>query len=268
MAQVKVRIELNKGRTGVPLDKLGDVAKQFERFLRSLANDLKLEAKGSDWLGVNFKNGSLSWDAALQEEVSDAQARHFNHCVEFVTDYDPDSESPNGLVSDATLLEFGKLGSRIDPDEVIGIGLYGEGRKRLKWRRVEYRKASRIRHALEAPILSYGSVQGILAAVTFEGRRPSFEVQEIGTEQPVRCFYEQRLYGDLIRALQTRRAVIHAVGDLKLDRATRAVGEMDVEKIEKVEPLSEEEFRSFFGMAPEFTGQQTTQEYIREYRDA
>jgi hypothetical protein len=268
MAQVKVRIELNKGRTGAPLDKLGDVAKQFERFLRSLATDLQLEGARGEWLAVNFRNGSISWTAALQDDVPEAQVRHFNECLEFIADFDPDSEGTNAMVSNRTLLEYGRLGERIDADEVIGIGLYSGARSRLKWRRIEYRRASRIRRAMEEPILSYGSVQGLLHSVILEAKRPYFMVHELSSEQPVRCYYELTLYDDVIKALAHRSAIIHATGDMKLDRATRSIGEMEVERIDRVLPLTDDEFRSFFGMAPDLTGGQSTSEYLKEYRDA
>jgi hypothetical protein len=268
MAQIKVRIELNKGRTGAPLEKLGDVARQFDKFLRSLAADLNLTAARGAWLAVNFRNGSISWDAALQDDITDAQVRHFNECLEFIADYDPDSEGTNRLVSNSTLLEFGRLGERIDSDEVIGIGVYSGGRSRLKWRRVEYSRASRIRRAIEEPIISYGSVQGLLHSVVLEARRPYFAVHELASEQVVRCYYEQPLYDDVVRAMAQRNAIIHATGDMKLDRASRTIGEMDVERIDHVQPLSDEEFQSFFGAAPQLTGELSTQDYIREYRDA
>ena len=115
--------------------------------------------------------------------------------------------------------------------------------------------------------MAYGSVQGALASVTLEGRRPYFSVRELSTEQTVKCFYSSSLYDDVVHALSQRNAIIHATGDLRLERASRLVGEMEVERIDRVEALSDEEFRSFFGMAPELTGEQTTQEYISEYRN-
>jgi hypothetical protein len=192
MAQLKLRIELNKGRAGAPLEKLGDITRQIDRFLRSVADDLKLEVKRGEWLAQNFRNGSVSYDVAFQVDVPESKVRHFNQCIEFVADYDPDAEGINGLVSDATLLEFGRLGERIDPDETIGLGIYAPDRKRLKWRRVEYRKASRIRQAIEIPIKSYGSVQGVFHAWLKEAQQPFFQLRELATENLVRCYYTER----------------------------------------------------------------------------
>jgi hypothetical protein len=85
MAQIKLRIELNKGRTGAPLEKLGCVARQMERFLRALGADLNLETKRGEWLAINFKNGSVAWDATYQNDVTDAQFRRFNHLLVIIS---------------------------------------------------------------------------------------------------------------------------------------------------------------------------------------
>ena len=138
MARVKVRFELNKGRIGAPLSKLGDISRQAEKFLRLLAADVKVATKADEWLAVNFRNGSVSYDAEFQGEITPAEVDAFNRNLEFLADYDPDAEGANGLVSPATALEFARLGTLIDPDEVIGLGIYGRERSRLKWRRISY----------------------------------------------------------------------------------------------------------------------------------
>lgn len=268
MAQIKLRFELNKGRTGAPLDKLGDIARQVERFLRSLASDLKLETKAGEWLAVNFRSGSVSWDTAYQTEVSDSQLRHFNECVEFITDYDPETEGTNRLISDLTLLEYGRLGERIDPDEIIGVGIYpSDGRTRVRWRRIEYRRASRVRRAIEAPIYSYGSIQGELHSLIKGVARPYFQIREFATPQLVKCYYDSDLYADVHRALEYQKAIVHATGQMRLDRARRAIEEMQVERLDRVEPLSDEEFLSLFGAAPAITGDLSTDEFIERVRD-
>ena len=267
MAQIKLRIEMNKGRIGAPLEKLGDISRQIEKFLRALSADLKLEVKKGEWIAVNFKNGSVSYDASFEHEVTDSTFRHFNRCVEFVTDFDPETDGTNGMVSDATLLEYGRIGNHIDPDESIGIGLYtGETRNPRKWRQVNYRKTSQIRDAMEMPIRSYGSVQGILHAWFKEAHSPYFQVREFSTDQLVKCIYGQGLYSTIVDAVKDRNAVVYATGFLKLDRAKRVVDEMLVERIDRVERLTDDEFSSFFGMAPDLTGQMTTDQFISNVR--
>lgn len=250
MADLKLRIRLNEGRTGAPLEKMGDVTRQFERFLDSLAGDLGVESKRNAWLAVNFGNGSVRFDAAYQDEVPENVARKFNDCLAFVTDYDPDYEGTNGLVSEATLLEYGKIGACLDPDEVVSLGLFSidEPRKRPKWRRIEYRRISRVRAAMETPLSSFGSVQGSLHSLFKEVASPYFTLRELSTGQLIRCSYSAELYPSVIRALEERTAVVHASGYLQYDRTKRAVGEMQVERIDKIEPLTDGEFSALFGL--------------------
>jgi hypothetical protein len=40
MAQIKLGVKINEGRTGAPRDKLGEVSQQLEKFLRALGADL------------------------------------------------------------------------------------------------------------------------------------------------------------------------------------------------------------------------------------
>ena len=267
LAQLRLRIELNKGRTGAPLEKLGELARQLERFLRSLAGDIEIDVKRGEWLAMNFKNGSVSYDAAFQNEVSESQFREFNRLIEFVADFDPETESTNGLVTDATLLEYGRLGEHIDPDEIVSVGLYpGAGKRVTKWRQINYRKTNRVRRAIEAPVLSYGSIQGLLYSLTILGTPPVFRIREQATDNLVRCIYKPDLYPKIVAALRERNAIVHATGHMSLDRARRTVSEMNVERIDRIDPLTDDEFMSLFGSTPEITGELTTAEFIDQIR--
>jgi hypothetical protein len=267
MARIKVRFELNKGRIGAPLSKLGEISRQSERFLRSLASDLKIEGKAEEWLATNFRNGSVSYDAEFQGEISPGEVDAFNRNLEFLADYDPDAEGANGMASPMTALEFAKLGTLIDPDEVIGLGIYGRDRTRLKWRRISYAKTAEMRALLEAPIPTYGSVQGIIHSLQKEVRRPYFSLRELATDALVRCSYPMRMYGDVVDALRERTTVLHVAGDTTYDRATRAIVELRVDRIDKAGMLSSEEFERFFGSAADFTGQLSTDDYIDAIRE-
>jgi hypothetical protein len=267
MARIKVRFELNKGRIGAPLSKLGDISRQAEKFLRLLATDVKIAGKADEWLAVNFRNGSVSYDAEFQGEITPAEVDAFNRNLEFLADYDPDSEGTNGVVSQTTALEFARLGTLIDPDEVIGLGIYGRDRVQLKWRRISYAQTAEMRAQLEAPVPAYGSVQGIIHSLQKEVRRPFFRVRELATDALVSCYYPTRLYGDVVDALRERTAVLHVAGDTVFDRVTRAMAELRVDRIDKARMLSSEEFEQFFGSAPDFSGDLNTDDYIDAIRE-
>jgi hypothetical protein len=97
-------------------------------------------------------------------------------------------------------------------------------------------------------------------------QRPYFQIREFGSDQLIRCYFEMRLYAEVHRALEHANAVVHATGEMRLDRARRAVDEMHVERLDRVEPLSDDEFHSLFGSAPEITDDVTTAEFINNIR--
>jgi len=266
MASVKVRFELNKGRTGAPLSKLGDISKQAEKFLRALASDLSIDAKAGEWLAVNFKNGSVSYDAEFHGEITSAEVDSFNRCLEFLADFDSDSTGRNGAVTDATILEFARMGAMIDPDEVIGFGIYGRNRQKPKMRSITYARLAERRAQMETPIPAYGSVQGIIHSLTKEAERPFFRLRELSTSSLVNCYYPGRLYDDVAKALQQRRNVLHVDGPMKFDRSTRAITELTVERIETARMLAPAEFEAFFGSCPNYTGEMTTDEWLDALR--
>jgi hypothetical protein len=267
MTAIRIRFQVNKGRIGAPLSKLGKIAEQAERFLRALATEAEIDQASGEWLAQNFDNGSVSYDAVFQGIVTPAQATIFNRHMEYVVDFDPDSEGAQGMVKPATLAEFARMGALMDPDEVIGIGLYQDGRKKPVWRQISYAKTVGVRQAIEAPLPTYGAVQGIIHSLQKELRQPYFQVRELSTESLVRCTYTTAQYPQVADALQERTTIIHVSGDVTYDRASRAVSELRLDRIDKARVMTPAEFEQFFGIAPRFTGEMSTDEYIDSLRD-
>jgi hypothetical protein len=252
MARLKIRFSINKGRHGAPLAKLARISEQAEKFLRSLAADSGIEVKQGEWLAVNFKNGSVEYDAEFQGAINDAAAQIFVRGAELLADYDPENEGLNAAVSETTALEYSKIGALIDPDETVGMGIYPALGGGVKWRQITYGKTAAIRKHIEAPIPSYGSLQGIIHTLHKEAREPHFQLRELATEALVRVFYPNALYSDVADALRERNTMIIASGNMLYDRTSRTASEMRAERIAKMPTLSTAEFESFFGSAPDF----------------
>lgn len=252
MATLKVRLRVNSGRVGTPLYKLGKISEQVERFLRALAADCDVETKSNQWLALDFKNGSVEYDAVYQGDVSFGAAQYFARSLEFLADYNAAGEGLNGIVKTETALEFAKLGALIDPDEDIGLGIYPDRGGAPTWRRVTYAKAAGIRRELEQPLPTYGAVQGILHAWFKEAKEPSFQLRELSTDALIRVLYKPPLYADVARAVQERTTMLIISGDMLYDRATRSAIEMRAEKIDRQAMVSNGEFEAFFGSAPSF----------------
>jgi hypothetical protein len=124
VARIKVRLIINKGRHGAPMTKLGKISEQAEKFLRALAADCEIDSYPGEWLAVNFGDGSVADDAEFQGDVNPGVAQIFMRNLEFLADFDPESEGLNLAIKPATALEYARIGALIDPDEEIGLGIY------------------------------------------------------------------------------------------------------------------------------------------------
>lgn len=238
------------------MTKLARISEQAEKFLRSLAADSGIEAKQGEWLAVNFENGSVGFDAEFQGAVNEGSAQIFVRGAEFLADFDPDIEGLNAAVSQSTALEYSKIGSLLDPDEVVGMGIYPARGGRPRLRQITYGKTAEIRRQVETPIPTYGSVQGVIHALFKEAKEPNFQIRELSTGALVKVYYLNSLYPEVASALRERNSVVIVSGNLLYDRVSRTAFEMRAQRIRQMPTLSSSEFEAFFGSVPEF-----------EYRD-
>lgn len=263
MARLRVRLRFNPGRTGTPMDKLGEFSSQTERFLRSLASDLGLPAKKGEWLASRFSNGSVEFDGEYPAAVPDAVVSRGQEALDLITGEEPLEAVNRGPVSYGTAAEFSRIGKIMDPDEKFCIGLYRNGGDAPdEWREITYRRADEMRQLLDAPIASYGSVQGTIHAWHQGAVPPFFTVRELSTGALIRCNYKAALHSKVYEAHEQPHAVVHVYGDIEWDRATRQIVTLQATNIEIMKPLSEFEFQKLAGSAPNFTGALTTDEYI------
>jgi hypothetical protein len=257
VARIKVRLVINKGRHGAPMAKLGKISEQAERFLRSLAADCEIDAYPGEWLAVNFGDGSVAYDAEFQGDVNPGVAQIFTRNLEFLADFDPESEGLNLAIKPATALEYARIGALIDPDEEIGLGIYppdAPGRA-PKWRAITYRTTAALKREIETPVPSYGSVQGILHAWFKEARESNFQMRELSTDALVRVYYTPALYSNVAKAVQERTTMLLVSGNMLFDRATRLATELRADRIELIRMLSTAEFEEFFGSASDFVAE-------------
>lgn len=267
MARLRVRFRFNPGRVGSPMDKLGEFASQTEKFLRSMAFDLGVKAKKGEWLAQNFTNESVAFDAEFADEVVDTVQSRALSVFETITGKEPLEASNRGLVSLDTMAEFSRIGRIMDPDEKFLIGLY---RTQLDepsdWREVTFRQIAEIRLLLDAPIPAYGSVQGIVYSWHSGAMPPFFQLRELAAGGLVRCVYNAELHASIHLATRAPNTVVHVYGDMRWDRVSNSIIDVAVNDLEVAEPLTETEFDQIFGSIPEFTGDESTADYVETMR--
>jgi len=147
MSRLRVRIELNRGGVGVPLEKLASVVQQAQSFFRMLGDDVHIDQSQGDWLGFDFDHESLNFTAEFVGAVTQEQVAAFHSAF--------DGTTP---LRRATIAQFARIADAIEEDEVIGFGLYfNEGDDPGEWRCLSRRDALRIAEEIQV-LLGEGQV--------------------------------------------------------------------------------------------------------------
>ena len=147
MSRLRVRIELNRGGVGVPLQKLASVVQQAQSFFRMLGDDVHIDQSQGDWLGFDFDHESLNFTAEFVGAVTQEQVAAFHSAF--------DGTTP---LRRATIAQFARIADAIEEDEVIGFGLYlNEGDDPGEWRCLSRRDALRIAEEIQV-LLGAGQV--------------------------------------------------------------------------------------------------------------
>lgn len=232
--------------------KLGKIAEQTEKFLRIYAADLGLDVKSGDWLAADFKNSSVEFQAEFPKEVTHAVAQFFSTGLEVLADFDPDAEGLNGRVSATAALEYSRIGSLLDPDEIIRMGIMSPDARAPRWRDITYSALSSIRRDLEQPVTAHGSVQGILHAWFKEAKEPHFQLRELATDALIKVLYSEDLYDKVARAVQERNTTLMVEGQILYDKISKNALELKANRINSMQMMSPQEFDEVFGCAPSF----------------
>lgn len=267
MARLRVRIRFNPGRSGAPLDRLGEFSSQMEKFLRSLANDVGIKTKKGEWLASNFTNESIAFDSEFAGSASEAEVIRGVNAIDVISGENPIEACNTGLINYGTLAQFSQIGKALEPDESYFIGLYRNGGGTpSKWNEVSYKKAAEIRQLLEAPYVSSGSIQGMMYSWNPGAQSAFFQIRELAVGSIIHCSYGSELYSRVHNAMKIAQSIVHVYGNIKWDRAANAIVDVEARDIEVAEPLSEEEFDRLFGSIPNFTSELSTSDYIEWLR--
>jgi hypothetical protein len=172
MARLRIRIELNRGGVGVPLQKLASVVAEAQKFFHMLGNDIHIDQENGEWLGFDFDHESLNFTAEFVGPVTADQVSAFNAAFDGTTS-----------LSRATITQFARITDAIEEDELIGFGLFlnGIGNEPGEWRCLSRRDALRISEEIR---LLAGSSEG----AETESHLPAVSDSGIGA----RLFSERR----------------------------------------------------------------------------
>jgi hypothetical protein len=266
MARYRIRIELRQGKRGIPLGTLADIAAETQKFLRMTAQDIDIPVFESGWLATDFANDSVDFNVESTSDADDYQVRQFGSAIRRVVEYHPNKPLPIGVRSD-TVLQFARIAELIEPGEPARLGIFNNGSESPEvWQSLIKSEAIAIREYLEDRVEYWGMIQGIIHSLFKESQPPYFNIREMSNDVLVRCTFPASRYSEFIPLLKEKRAVVLVSGYITARRTDRRIERVHIDRMEPAPELSDSDFEKFFGSAPRFTGDQTTEEFLNEIR--
>lgn len=267
MNELKLRVELNKGRVGIPLDKLGRVVKETLQFLTAVDQDIGIGDDPKSWLALNFGNSSVNFDCLRVGELEPAVIDRGNRIIRSIMANDYSDPETDLLVRPMTRLQYTQIANPIDPDEKVLFGLYGnQDDEPVDWFELTRESAIRVLEDTPQIVTYYGEIQGIVHAFYKESASPKLVIRELSTRDLVDCFFTPDMYQAAVETLLEPNAVIFVEGEVSEDRIKNQVASIKVADFRPAPDFDDTQIDEFIGSYPEFTGNLTTEEFIRAVR--
>lgn len=264
MADLRIPLVLNKGRKGIPFQKLARISYELQQFLGLLGADLHIEL-GNGWLATGFNDGSFGCVAEKVDPVEEPTARAFKQAFRNIARRRPDAR-----VRPSTIRQYAKIADPMEAEDTAEFILPEMDSDEQADERCELTKqqALLITSEIQGVVRSYGGIQGVIHSV-FLGASPAhFQLRELSTGNLVKCVYSSRRhYDELTAVLKEQDAVVHVYGTIRTDFVNRQIEELKVEKIQLADSFSQEDFDRFIGCAPGLLGDQSLQEFIDDVRE-
>jgi hypothetical protein len=259
MTQLRVKIELNKGRHGIPIHKLAEIAEEEEKFFKMFSADIHLGS--GEWIADNFKNGSLAYDISFVGEVTDAALRTGKKALDLITNPETMPDDLKLGIRKETFLQFAKIASPLEEDDFVCIGLYN-GSPRPEMRELSKRRYLEIEKEITRTIEQYGGIQGVITAFFKESNL--FWVRALSTGERITCIFPPGMYTKAWKLLESKDAIINVEGWMTLKNGK--IEHLKVTTLSQAVEYQEEDLERFFGCDPDFTGNLSTEEYIDDLR--
>jgi hypothetical protein len=267
MRHVRIRVELNKGRVGMPLDKMAAIARDTVDFLGSLTRDLGLEEPAHAWLAERFDNGSVDFDCRFAVPLEEARGLGLRSAMRMVFANDYSDATTAMLIRPETRRRYARIARPLDADEVARFGIYQDGTvDSIEWFTLSAALAAEIEEPLAGSHRSYGEVQGIVHAFFKEAEKPYLKIRELSSQQLVNCYFPKELYRNAVEVLADPEAVVFVEGWTTESAETGFISEVEVADFRLAPEFRSEVYHAGLGSQPGFTGGIETTDYIREVR--
>ncbi len=240
MSHLRLRIKLNKGQRGISLEKLEKIVSETRKFLVATSQDLEIISP-ENWIGVDFRNGSLLYTNESAAIVSPPQIQVFNQSLIHLS---KGELAPQ--LQPSTAEHFFGMFEALEPREGLGIGIYVDGNDRPKWLKVSREIALLPSTRAGLPIReSIGAVQGTLHVWFRKSDPPYFNLRELSTQALIKCYYDKSDYAAVLQAVKTENQVIHVHGRIFMDMIGRCIDHIKADRIIPADPFTFSDLEKF-----------------------
>lgn len=269
MSKLRIRIKLNEGGVGAPLSQLVEVLAEAEKFFRYLAQDVGIQISKSQWLTTNFENGSLGFDAESGVTYHPEQLKQYNHSFSEIARLERGSSIPNGMIRHRTVVQYARIGEKLQPHEKVQFGLYRpEEPKPFDWKPLSHRRAVDLSEWFNESVDYVGSLQGVVHSVVVETPK-SIELRPVAPRKKlIRCEITEEVYKKLVPLLEQPSRLLYLRGNATARRVDREILSFRAFDVIGAPPFSREKFFSMLGSAPAYTGGKSTEDAVDEGRNA
>ncbi len=261
----KIRIELNKGKKGVELDKLAAVARETSKFLTSLSVDLG--EPETEWLADNFENGSVCFEIESKREIR-TEPEVWKRAFRSVMDNSFSDDFVNVKVRPETRARYFDISKALPDGEFlsVGVAVNGDSEGGFEWHRLDKSLASAAAYSAEPKIKCHGEIQGIVHAFFKETKTPKLVMRELSTRNLVDCYFEEEMYEHAVALLQDKNGVIFVEGTVS-ESLDGEITEISVSDFTPAPEFDETLFESMIGTFPNaLTGQQDAAKALDDFR--
>ena len=265
MARLRVKLVLNEGGEGIPMTQLASISEEAEKFIRYLAADAGMKVSTADLIARHFENRSVRFNIEDDGLHPSEDIRAFNAALRYVSEFKPGGK-PNGLVKHQTLLQYTKCANALRSHEKLSFGLFQSGEEEpYEYRPLTKSNAVDLQSDLTSEVSYTGTIQGSIH--TISPAELWFHFRSARAEKLVRCTFREPQYSKLIKAAERRRALVFIRGRIKARRFDREIQSVQAVDVSPAPILTDERYRAFFGADPNYTGDQTSAEFIEAARN-
>jgi hypothetical protein len=261
----KIKIELNKGKKGVELDKLAAVAREASKFLTSLSVDLG--EPETDWLADNFENGSVCFEIESKREIQ-TEPVVWKNAFRAVISNDFSDDFLNVRIRPETRAKYFEISKALPDGEFlsVGIAVNGTSENGFEWHRLDKSLANEAASSIEPKIKCHGEIQGIVHAFFKETKTPKLVVRELATRNLVDCYFGETMYENAVALLQDKNGVIFVEGTVS-ESPNGEIAEISVSDFTPAPEFDEANFESMIGRFPNaLTGDQDAAQALDDFR--